>query len=112
MSASDDQIKEAFEVFLGSFPTGTVVATSQIGPLMRSLGTNPSDAQIKEMEKKIGTPQFDLATFKIIYKGFKPLSAGDSVKDYTAQLKALAKDGIISESDIYKVMGTNSDIDL
>lgn len=55
------EFKEAFSLFDKS-GTGTI-APEQLGVVMRSLGTNPTNAELREMISEIGNRKIDFSLF-------------------------------------------------
>jgi calmodulin len=56
---TDEQLKEAFVIFGGNpqstqFIEGSSIPTAKLGTVMRSLGTNPSQAEVESMMKDFG----------------------------------------------------------
>ncbi|KYQ93700.1 essential myosin light chain (ELC) [Tieghemostelium lacteum] len=106
--ASADQITECFNIF--DKDNDGKVAADEIGNVLRSLGKNPTNAEIEKLKTEIGSKDFDLNTLKNIYK--QPIrTPTEQRKEMIDAFKALDKDGngTIQEAELRQLLTTLGD---
>eukprot|EP01112_Ceratiomyxa_fruticulosa_P016404 TRINITY_DN494_c0_g1_i1.p1 TRINITY_DN494_c0_g1~~TRINITY_DN494_c0_g1_i1.p1 ORF type:complete len:149 (-),score=47.47 TRINITY_DN494_c0_g1_i1:330-776(-) len=103
MSASSDQIAECFAIF--DKDNDGKVHTDELGNALRSLGKNPTANELKAIKEELGIKEFDLNTFKAVYR--KPIKTPhEQEKEMLDAFKALDKDGngTIQEAELRQLL--------
>jgi len=103
MAASPDQIQECFQIF--DKDNDGKVSIEELGNALRSLGKNPTNAELKALRDEIGAKDFDLNTFKAVYR--KPIKTpSEQQKEMIDAFKALDKEGngTIQEAELRQLL--------
>lgn len=102
-SASADQIQECFSIF--DKDNDGKVSIEDLGSALRSLGKNPTNAEIKAIKDELNSKEFDLATFKSVYR--KPIKTPtEQSKEMLDAFRALDKEGngSIQEAELRQLL--------
>jgi len=90
MSVSNDQIQECFSIF--DKDNDNRISIEELGPVLRSLGKNPTNAELNAIKDELKAKDFDIGTLKIVYR--KPIKGPtDQSKEMLDAFKALDKEG-------------------
>jgi len=103
MAASPEQIGECFAIF--DKDNDGKVSIEDLGSALRSLGKNPTNTELKSLRDEIGGKDFDLATFKAVYR--KPIKTPqEQQKEMLDAFKALDKEGngYIQEAELRQLL--------
>jgi len=103
MAASSDQIAECFAIF--DKDNDGKVSAEDLGNALRSLGKNPTNAELKAIKDELGAKDFDLNTFKAVYR--KPIKTpAEQQKEMLDAFKALDKEGngTIQEAELRQLL--------
>jgi len=103
MSATIEQISECFSIY--DKDNDGKVSIEDLGSSLRSLGKNPTNAELKAIKDELGTKDFDLATLKAVYR--KPIKTPqEQSKEMLDAFKALDKEGngYIQEAELRQLL--------
>jgi len=103
MAASADQINECFAIF--DKDSDGKVSIDELGNALRSLGKNPTNLELKNITSELGSKDFDLQTFKAVYR--KPIKTPqEQSKEMIDAFKALDKEGngYIQEAELRQLL--------
>ncbi|EGG22868.1 essential myosin light chain [Cavenderia fasciculata] len=109
LSASNDQIQECFSIF--DKDNDGKVAIEELGSCLRSLGKNPTNAELEAIKTELNAASFDFATLKSVYTTKKIKSPSEQVKEMNDAFKALDKDGngTIGDAELRQLLTTLGD---
>jgi len=81
------------------------LSIDDLGPVLRSLGKNPTNAELKAIKDELNVKDFDIALLKQVYR--KPIKApSEQAKDMLDAFKALDKEGngTIQETELRQLL--------
>nr|2BL0_B Chain B, MYOSIN REGULATORY LIGHT CHAIN [Physarum polycephalum] len=102
-TASADQIQECFQIF--DKDNDGKVSIEELGSALRSLGKNPTNAELNTIKGQLNAKEFDLATFKTVYR--KPIKTPtEQSKEMLDAFRALDKEGngTIQEAELRQLL--------
>jgi len=82
-----------------------------LGTVIRALGKNPTEKELKELLDEVGNDKIDVARLKVLYRGKKLRSPPEQEKEMKDAFKALDKDnnGKIQEAELRQILGNLGD---
>eukprot|EP01117_Protostelium_nocturnum_P002312 TRINITY_DN12976_c0_g1_i1.p1 TRINITY_DN12976_c0_g1~~TRINITY_DN12976_c0_g1_i1.p1 ORF type:complete len:152 (+),score=61.63 TRINITY_DN12976_c0_g1_i1:84-539(+) len=109
MAATTENIEECFNVF--DARKQGYLEKEQLGTVLRALGKNPTEKELKEILDDVGSEKLDLARVKNIYKTKKMQTPQDQDQPMRNAFKALDKDnnGKIAEFELRQILGNLGD---
>jgi len=109
MSATNEQIEECFTLF--DAKKQGYLEKDQLGTVLRALGKNPTEKELKEILAEVGNNKIDLNQVKTIYKTKKLKTPYDQDKEMRDAFKALDKEnnGQIQEAELRQILGNLGD---
>jgi len=102
MASEEDKWKEAFGLF--DRDGDGKISSSELGTVMRALGQNPTEAEVKEIVKGVGSDAVDFNRFKdVMHKNRKDV---DAEKEMREAFKVFDKDGkgVVQTSELRAVL--------
>ena len=109
---SDDQMQEYKDAFSLFDKRGdNCIDTSQLGDVLRALGQNPTEAEVKKARADIeasGSKRMSFETFLPIYLSVQRNAPNYTAKDYIEGLRVFDKEGngTISSAELRHVLTT------
>jgi len=109
MTASQEQIDECFRVF--DAKKQGFLEKEQLGTVLRALGRNPTEKELKELYAEVGNDKIDLARVKTIYKTKRLRTPQEMDKELRNAFQALDRDnsGTIQETELRQILGNLGD---
>jgi len=109
MAASMEQIEECFNIF--DAKKQGFLEKEQLGTVLRALGKNPTERELKEILAEVGNDKLDLARVKTLYRTKKISTPAEQDKPMRDAFKALDKDnnGKIHEAELRQILGSLGD---
>mmetsp|Transcript_26645 Transcript_26645/g.37508 ORF Transcript_26645/g.37508 Transcript_26645/m.37508 type:complete len:152 (-) Transcript_26645:82-537(-) len=103
--ATPEQIEECFNIF--DAKKQGFLEPDQLGTVLRALGKNPTQKELKEILDEIGKDKIDVNKVKSIYRTKKLASPFDQDKPMRDAFKALDKEGNgkILEAELRQILG-------
>eukprot|EP01114_Cavostelium_apophysatum_P008792 TRINITY_DN215_c0_g1_i1.p2 TRINITY_DN215_c0_g1~~TRINITY_DN215_c0_g1_i1.p2 ORF type:complete len:152 (-),score=59.14 TRINITY_DN215_c0_g1_i1:103-558(-) len=107
--ATNEQIEECFALF--DAKKQGYLEKEQLGTVIRALGKNPTEKEMKEIFTEIGNEKIDLNRVKTIFRTKKLRTAHDQDKEMRDAFKALDKDnnGKVQEAELRQILGNLGD---
>jgi len=109
MSLSADIIEECFSSF--DKKGQGFLEKEQIGMVIRALGKNPTEKELKAIIDELGGQKFDIARLKTVLKNSKIRGPQEMEKDVRDAFRALDKDskGTVAEAELRLILGSLGD---
>jgi len=107
--ATNEQIEECFTLF--DAKKQGFLEREQLGTVLRALGKNPTEKELKEIATEVGNDKIDVNRVKTIYKTKKLRSPTDQDKEMRDAFKALDKEnnGKVQEAELRQILGNLGD---
>jgi len=107
--ATEQQIEECFTIF--DKAKKGYLEKDQLGTVIRALGKNPTEKELKEIVDDIGNDKIDVVRVKRIYTTKKLKSPHDQRQEMENAFKALDKEnnGRIQEAELRQILGNLGD---
>jgi len=107
--ASNENIEECFNLF--DAKKQGYLEKDQLGPVLRALGKNPTEKELKEILAEIGNEKIDQNRVKTLYRTKKLRSPQDQDKEMRDAFKALDKEsnGKVQEAELRQILGNLGD---
>jgi len=107
--ASNEQIEECFALF--DAKKQGYLEKEQLGTVLRALGKNPNEKELKEILAEVGNEKLDVNKVKNIYKTKRLRGPSDQDKEMRDAFKALDKEsnGKVQEAELRQILGNLGD---